>query len=87
MSLRKWCGPTFPPEHPLHCKRSPDCDHFWFYDFRVNRRRYRATTIVRYLDNQGRALRHFEVCDHHAELTIRREQLRGLKVNDLRRSP
>src|SRR5262249_50977131 len=44
MSLRKWCGPNFTPEHPLHCKDSPNCEHHWFYDFRVNRKRYRATT-------------------------------------------
>ena len=52
---------------------------------RVGCRRYRATTIVRYLDNQGRLLRQREFCDQHAELTIRREGLRGLKVQDLRR--
>jgi len=51
---------------------------------RIRCRRYRATTIVRYFDDQGRALRQFEVCDRHAHLTIRREQLRGLKVRDLR---
>lgn len=44
MSLRKWCGPSFETTHPLHCAESPTCDHHWFYDFRVNRRRYRATT-------------------------------------------
>src|SRR5262245_27938745 len=44
MSLRKWCGASFPAEHPLCCLSSPNCDHHWFYDFRVNRRRYRATT-------------------------------------------
>src|SRR5215472_760235 len=68
----RYCTSRLPTET---CTTSPFC------------RRYRATTIVRYLDKQGRALRRFEVCDHHAELTIRREQLRGLKVNDLRRSP
>ena len=52
---------------------------------RVGCRRYKATTIVRYLDNQGRALRQLEFCDKHANLTLRREQLRGLKVRDLRR--
>ena len=26
------------------CSASPKCDHHWFYDFRVNRRRYRTTT-------------------------------------------
>lgn len=44
MSLRKWCRPTFQSDHPLHCVSSPNCDHHWFYDFRVNRRRYRNTT-------------------------------------------
>lgn len=44
MSLRKWCGPSFPPDHPLLCAASPQCDHHWFYDFRVNGRRYRSTT-------------------------------------------
>jgi len=34
MSVRKFCG----------CTSSPDCAHDWFYDFRVNRRRYRSTT-------------------------------------------
>ena len=37
MSLRKWCAA---PE----CPQSPDCGHYWFYDFRVNRKRYRNTT-------------------------------------------
>ncbi len=37
MSLRKFCTPTT-------CASSPQCDHHWFYDFRVNRRRYRNTT-------------------------------------------
>jgi integrase len=44
MSLRKWCGPTFAADHPLHCQKSPACEHHWFYDFRVNRKRYRSTT-------------------------------------------
>src|SRR4051794_10011126 len=45
MSLRKWCSPTaFAPPHPLHCVSSPECEHHWFYDFRVNRHRYRNTT-------------------------------------------
>ena len=30
--------------NPLHCSASPACNHHWFYDFRVNRRRYRNTT-------------------------------------------
>ena len=51
---------------------------------RVGCRRYRATTIVRYLDNQGRPLRQLEACDQHAELVKRREELRGLRVRDLR---
>ena len=28
----------------MHCSASPRCEHHWFYDFRVNRRRYRNTT-------------------------------------------
>jgi hypothetical protein len=44
MSLRKFCRPTLPSEHPMHCASSPSCDHHWFYDFRVNRKRYRNTT-------------------------------------------
>src|SRR5688572_20180328 len=44
MSLRKFCGPSFPESHALRCVASPKCEHHWFYDFRVNRRRYRATT-------------------------------------------
>ena len=28
----------------MHCPDSPQCDHHWFYDFRVNRKRYRNTT-------------------------------------------
>jgi hypothetical protein len=63
----------------LHCEYAARCA-------RVGCRRYRATVIVRYLDNQGRALRQLEVCEQHADLTIRREELRGLKVRDLRRS-
>ena len=37
MSLRKFCTTR-------ECPASPACDHHWFYDFRVNRRRYRNTT-------------------------------------------
>jgi hypothetical protein len=44
MSLRKFCTPTVPVDHPMHCPSSPQCEHHWFYDFRVNRRRYRSTT-------------------------------------------
>jgi len=51
MSLRKRCSPHEPPmlkdgttPNPLHCPKSPKCDHFWHYDFRVNRTRYRAST-------------------------------------------
>ncbi len=44
MSLRKWCGPNFEDGHPLRCLDSSRCDHHWFYDFRVNRKRYRNTT-------------------------------------------
>ncbi len=52
MSLRKWCSPTLPTAHPLHCPDSPGCEHHWFYDFRVNRRRYRNTTET---DNKQKA--------------------------------
>jgi hypothetical protein len=50
MSLRKRCGHYLPPllpggqHNPLHCPTSPRCEHFWHYDFRVNSRRYRAST-------------------------------------------
>lgn len=43
MSLRKHCSPSLPAGHVRHCSRSPNCDHHWFYDFRVNRRRCRNT--------------------------------------------
>src|SRR5688572_16750752 len=49
MSLRKRCSRDVPPllaggePNPLHCPTSPRCDHFWHYDIRVNRRRYRAS--------------------------------------------
>ena len=51
---------------------------------RAGCRRYRATTIVRYVDNQGRPLRQLEVCDDHANLIIRRAQRAGAAVRDLR---
>ncbi len=50
MSLRKRCAPTEPaalPDgapNPFHCLKSPRCDHHWFYDFRINGKRYRNTT-------------------------------------------
>ena len=50
MSLRKRCGRGFPPvlplgePNPFYCETSPRCDHYWHYDFRVNGRRYRAST-------------------------------------------
>ncbi len=44
MSVRKFCSPRLPADHPLHCLKSPNCEHHWFYDFRVNRMRYRNTT-------------------------------------------
>ena len=28
----------------MHCSSSPQCEHHWFYDFRVNQKRYRQTT-------------------------------------------
>src|SRR5947199_6336862 len=30
--------------NPFHCLTSPRCEHHWLYDFRVNGRRYRAST-------------------------------------------
>ena len=42
MSLYKRCVPDL--EAPLACQDSPRCEHHWHYDFRVNRRRYRAST-------------------------------------------
>src|SRR5688572_9587797 len=50
MSLIKRCSPDAPAilvdgtPNPFHCRQSPKCHHFWHYDFRVNRQRYRATT-------------------------------------------
>jgi integrase len=44
MSLRKFCSSTMSAEHPMHCSDSPNCAHHWFYDFRVNRKRYRNMT-------------------------------------------
>src|SRR5688572_27690097 len=49
MSLRKRCSRDVPPivigqPNPLYCATSPRCEHYWHYDVRVNRRRYRAST-------------------------------------------
>lgn len=50
MSLRKRCNPGEAPTlkdgtpNPLYCETSPRCLHYWHYDFRVNGRRYRAST-------------------------------------------
>jgi hypothetical protein len=50
MSLRKRCSADVPAlltdntANPFYCPSSPRCDHPWHYDFRVNRRRYRAST-------------------------------------------
>lgn len=50
MMLRKRCSASVPatlPDgapNPLYCRRSPRCEHPWHYDFRINRRRYRAST-------------------------------------------
>ena len=50
MALRKRCAATLRPVgpnselNPLYCPASPRCGHHWFYDFRVNGRRYRSTT-------------------------------------------
>ena len=61
-------------EYAARCTR-PGCPH------------YPATIILRYLDNQGGALRQFEVCDRHAEVTVRREELAGRPVKDLLHAP
>jgi integrase len=50
VSLYKRCSADEPAmlkdgtRNPLRCAGSPKCDHHWWYDFRVNGRRYRATT-------------------------------------------
>ena len=50
MSLHKRCSRRAPSvltsgePNPLHCEKSPRCEHYWHYDFRVNGRRYRAST-------------------------------------------
>jgi len=50
LALRKRCSPDLPPllasgeQNPFYCASSPRCDHFYHYDFRVNGRRYRAST-------------------------------------------
>lgn len=48
MSLRKRCSRDRElPDgslNALHCPTSPRCEHFWHYDFRVNRSRHRAST-------------------------------------------
>jgi len=50
MALRKRCSSDEPATlaggslNPLHCSKSPRCDHHWHYDFTVNGRRYRNTT-------------------------------------------
>jgi hypothetical protein len=64
----------------LHCEYAARCT-------RVRCPQYRATTIVRYLDSQGRALRQLEFCDWHAGVIALRERRAGRRVRDLRRSP
>ncbi len=50
MSLRKRCSRVVPSNlaggepNPVFCASSPKCAHDWHYDFRVNGRRYRAST-------------------------------------------
>ncbi len=50
MSLYKRCNQDEPAvkadgtRNPFHCPTSPRCTHPWHYDFRVNGRRYRAST-------------------------------------------
>jgi len=53
MSLRKRCGKEEPAvlrdgsANPLHCLKSPRCDHHWFADFRINGKRYRVSTSTK----------------------------------------
>jgi hypothetical protein len=44
MSFRKFCSATLPERHSLQYLASPNCEHHWFDDFRVNHKRYRNTT-------------------------------------------
>ena len=49
MSLHKRCSREGAPHeggapNPLYCEKSPRRDHHWDYDFRVNGRRYHAST-------------------------------------------
>ena len=50
MSLRKRCSVDESPTlrdgaaNPLHCPKSPRCEHHWHYDFQINGKRYRNTT-------------------------------------------
>jgi integrase len=52
VSLRKRCSQLEPAEllggaaNPLHCPKSPRCNHHWFADFRVNGKRYRVSTAT-----------------------------------------
>lgn len=56
--LRKFCSsrvnPTRPDgtPNPTFCANSPRCGHHWFYDFRVNLKRYRSGTET---DNKQQA--------------------------------
>jgi hypothetical protein len=43
-------------------------------------RDYRATTVVRFVDDQGRPLRQLELCDQYARLIATREQRRETTV-------
>jgi hypothetical protein len=61
----------------LHCDYAARC-------VRAGCRQYRATTIVRYVDNQGRPLKQLEVFDGHADLIIRRAQWAGAAAHDCR---
>jgi integrase len=44
LSLRKRCSRAVPAGAQAFCATSPRCEHPWHYDFRVNRKRYRAST-------------------------------------------
>ena len=68
MSLYKRCSPDVPAvltdgtPNPFHCAKSPACEHPWHYDFRVNRRRYRASTETA---NKGQAKNRGHRADRH----------------------
>jgi integrase len=70
VSLYKRCDADAPAvladgtPNPVYCAKSPACDHPWHYDFRVNSRRYRASTETA---NKGQA-RNIEATERTAIL-------------------